>query len=203
MLVALCTFALAGALIVLLPGPDTLVVVRSILRGGRRRALATAAGILTGLAVWVSAAAFGLSAMLRASHLGYEVLKIAGAIYLVWLGVQALRLRSTDTAALPTGRGLVGTGYRAGLLTDLLNPKVGVFFVTFLPGFVPHGYPVGAASLAFGAVFIVETALYCVALIALAGRVTTWLHTPRLRRRLDTATGAVLIGFGVRLALES
>jgi threonine/homoserine/homoserine lactone efflux protein len=202
MVVAVATFAVAAALIVLLPGPDTLVVIRSILRGGRSRGIATAAGNLVGLAVWVAAAALGLSALLRASHVGYEVLRIAGAAYLVWLGVQAIRARRKPTEA-EARRGLIGTGFLAGLVTNLLNPKVGVFFVTFLPGFVPHGYAVGATSLLFGGVFIAETAMYWVLLLGLAARVTHWMGQPRIRRRLDTITGMVLIAFGVRLATES
>ena len=151
MLTAVLTFTFAATLIVLLPGPDTLVVLRNLLRHGRRRATLTVAGVLTGLAVWVGAAALGLSAVLRASHDAYAVLRVAGAVYLVWLGVASLRARRPalgppeELAGAGTGRsGLLGTGYGAGLATDLLNPKVGVFFVTFLPAFVPHGRPVGA-----------------------------------------------------------
>lgn len=202
---AVLTFALAAVLIVLLPGPDTLVVVRAILHGGRARAVTTSAGILTGLAVWVAAAALGLSAMLRASDLGYDVLRVAGACYLMWLGIQAFRVRRGGAhAAAPKGRGgILGTGFVAGLLTDLLNPKVGVFFVTFLPGFVPHGQSVGELSLVFGAIFIAETASYCAVLVGLATRVTGWLTRPSVRRRLDVITGAVLVAFGVRLATEA
>jgi threonine/homoserine/homoserine lactone efflux protein len=183
------------------------VLIRGMVRGGRPRGIATACGVLCGLTVWVTGAALGLAALLRASQVGYDVLRIAGAVYLVWLGVQSLLLRR-DRAAVttatdePARRGLLGTGFTAGLLTDLLNPKVGVFFVTFLPGFVPHGASVAWSSLLFGAIFIVETALYCALLLALAGRVTAWVNHPRTRRRLDAATGTVLIGFGIRLALE-
>ena len=197
--VALAAFSLAAMLIVLLPGPDTLVVVRELMRAGRRRAAQTVAGVLCGLAVWVAAAAFGLSALLRASHTGYVVLKIAGGAYLIWLGVQSLRLRRL---AEPSQRRLLGRGFVAGLATDLLNPKVGVFFVTFLPGFVPHGYSVGAVSVLFGAIFIAETALYFVVLLAVATPITRWLGDARIRRRMDAATGAVLIGLGIRLAAE-
>ncbi|MDT4944159.1 MAG: hypothetical protein QOH14_892 [Pseudonocardiales bacterium] len=205
MLVAVATFAVAAALIVLLPGPDTLVVVRSILRGGRSRGITTAAGNLVGLTVWVGAAALGLSALLRASHIGYEVLRIVGAAYLIWLGVQSIRLRRARREADGAeGRsGLLGTGFFAGLVTNLLNPKVGVFFVTFLPGFVPSGYSVGGTSLLFGAIFIFETAIYWVLLLGLAARVTRWMSEPRIRRRLDTVTGGILIAFGLRLAVES
>jgi threonine/homoserine/homoserine lactone efflux protein len=98
--------------------------------------------------------------------------------------------------------GSLGRGFVAGLSTDLLNPKVGVFFVTFLPGFVPHGYSVGAVSVLFGAIFIAETALYFTVLLAVSTAVTRWLGTAHIRRRMDAATGAVLIGLGIRLAAE-
>jgi len=229
MLTALVTFTLAATLIVLLPGPDTLVVLRNLMRHGRRRAGLTVAGVLCGLAVWVCAASLGLSALLRASHDAYSVLRLAGAAYLVWLGVQSLRSKRpalgttaeltgaeltdseltdselTDselTVGGPRRGGLLGTGFGAGLATDLLNPKVGVFFVTFLPAFVPHGKPVAATSLLFGTIFIVLTAAYFALLLALAGRIVSWMRDPWLQRRLDRATGLVLVGFGLRLALE-
>jgi threonine/homoserine/homoserine lactone efflux protein len=206
MLTASITFALAAALIVMLPGPDTLVVLRNLIRGGRRTATRTVVGVLSGLTVWVGAAAFGLAAVLHASEDAYTALRIVGACYLLWLGVQTLRTRSNPElasfdAAQPRRR-LLGTGYVAGLATDLLNPKVGVFFVTFLPGFVPSGTSVGSASLTFGAIFVVETALYFAFLLFLAGRITGWMRDAKIRRRLDWATGTVLIGFGVRLAVE-
>ena len=212
MVTALVTFACAAALIVLLPGPDTLVVVRNLIRGGRRSAALTVIGVLSGLTVWVVAAALGLAAVLRASHDGYTALRLVGAFYLIWLGVNALRIRyrpsnigpsTGDEVQIPDPpRRIVGTGYRAGLATDLLNPKVGVFFVSFLPGFVPAGHAVGPTSLMFGAIFVVETAEYFALLLALAARVTKWMSEPRVRRRLDRATGLVLIGFGLRIASE-
>lgn len=214
MVVAVAAFSLAAALIVLLPGPDTLVVVRELLRDGRARAAQTVAGVLCGLSVWVIAAALGLSALLRASQAGYVVLKIAGAAYLIWLGVQSLRMRRLTMAAergaptvgpgasASTRKRLLGRGFVAGFATDLLNPKVGVFFVTFLPGFVPRGYSVVGLSLLFGAIFILETALYFTVLLAVAKPVTRWMADHRIRRRMDTATGVVLIGLGVRLAVD-
>lgn len=202
-LIALAGFFVAAVLIVLLPGPDTLVVVRSIMRGGRRTGALTALGNLCGLTLWVGAAALGLAAVLRASEIGYDVLRVAGAVYLGWLGVQAWRNRGQIEQA-PRGRGgVLGTGFFAGLLTNLLNPKVGVFFVTFLPGFVPHGDSVGLTSLLFGAIFVALTAIYWVVLLGLAGTVTAWMSAPRVRRRLDMLTAAILIGFGARLVTES
>lgn len=200
MAVAVAAFSLAAALIVLLPGPDTLVVLRELVREGRGRATQTVAGVLCGLTVWVGAAALGLSALLRASHTGYLGLKIAGGAYLIWLGMQSLRARRLAPERPP--RRLLGRGFVAGFATDLLNPKVGVFFVTFLPGFVPSGYSVAAVSLLFGAIFIAETALYFTVLLAVAAPVTRWLADSRIRRRMDAATGLVLIGLGTRLAVE-
>jgi threonine/homoserine/homoserine lactone efflux protein len=206
MLTASVTFALAAALIVLLPGPDTLVVLRNLVRGGRRRAALTVVGVLCGLSVWVTAAALGMAALLHASENAYLALRVVGAVYLLWLGVQTLRSRSVPDlvpdrpAELPAGGS--GRGFGAGLATDLLNPKVGVFFVTFLPGFVPDGQSVGSASLAFGAIFVVETAAYFALLLFLAGRITGWLRDTTVRTWLDRATGTVLIGFGIRLVVE-
>jgi threonine/homoserine/homoserine lactone efflux protein len=208
-LTALLGFAAASVLIVLLPGPDTLVVVRNLLRGGRRRAVATVVGVLSGLVVWVVAASLGLSAMLRASHTGYDVLRYVGAAYLLWIGIQAVRSRARlmggpeAVAVAPRRHGpLLGSGYVAGLATDLLNPKVGVFFVSFLPGFIPHGADVGATSLALGAVFVLETLVYFVLLIGVADRVVGWMANERTRRVLDRAAGVVFIGFGLRLATD-
>jgi threonine/homoserine/homoserine lactone efflux protein len=205
-LAALLGFAVASTLIVLLPGPDTLVVVRNLLRGGRRRAIVTAIGVLSGLVIWVVAASLGLSALLRASHTGYDVLRYVGGAYLLFIGVQSLRGRSAPTGDVevePRKYGpLLGSGYFAGLATDLLNPKVGVFFVTFLPAFVPRGSDVGVTTLMLGAIFVFEALLYFVFLIGIADRVLRWMTDARTRRRLDKGAGLVFIGFGLRLATE-
>jgi threonine/homoserine/homoserine lactone efflux protein len=210
-LVALVSFTVASVLIVLLPGPDSLVVVRGLVRDGRRGGLTTAAGVLCGLAVWVGATVLGLSALLRASEVGYDALKIAGACYLLYLGVRSLlavRRPSADAVPVDVASGarpglLGGSGFGAGFLTDLLNPKVGVFFVSFLPGFVPHGAPVGWTTLAFGSWYAVLTALYFLGLVALSGTVSSWMGSPTVRRRLDALTGVVILGFGLRLATEA
>lgn len=204
MRLALTTFVIASALLVVLPGPDTLVILRSIVVGGRTRALRTVAGTCTGLVVWVAVAVLGLAAVLRASQDAYLALRVVGGAYLVWMGVQAFRSRGQEPLALDTGGGaLLRTGYVAGLATDLLNPKVGVFFVTFLPGFVPAGLSVPLTSLAFGGIFILETLVYGLVLIALSGPVVRWLGTPSVRRRLDVLMGGVFVAFGIRLATES
>jgi threonine/homoserine/homoserine lactone efflux protein len=210
-LVAFISFTLASVLIALLPGPDSLVVVRGLVRGGRPGGARTAAGVLCGLVVWVAATALGLSALLQASEVGYEVLKVAGACYLVYIGVRSLlSVRRPGGPVDAGGDGpmapapvLGGSGFTAGLVTDLLNPKVGVFFVSFLPGFVPQGYPVGWTTFALGTWFTVLTAVYFLGLIAVSGTVSSWMRSPRIRRRLDAVTGVVILGFGIRLATES
>ena len=196
-------FTVAAILIVLLPGPDTLVVLRNLLFGGRRQGSLTALGNLCGLAVWVCVATFGLAAALRASEVGYDVLRIAGAVYLTWLGIGALRARNAGLEITPGRRGLLGGGFPAGLLTNLLNPKVGVFFVSFLPGFIPAHHAIAGASLLLGSIFLALTALYWLVLLVLAGKVTAVMNRPTVRRRLNTVTGLVLVGFGLRLATES
>jgi threonine/homoserine/homoserine lactone efflux protein len=209
-LVELVSFTLASVLIVLLPGPDSLVVVRGLVRHGRRGGARTAVGVLGGLVVWVAATAHGLSALLQASEVGYEIIKIVGACYLVWIGVRSLlSIRRTTAEVAVEGDGpmapaplLGGSGFVAGFVTDLLNPKVGVFFVSFLPAFVPAGYPVGWTTFALGAWYAVLTACYFLGLIAVSGTVAGWMRSPRIRRRLDALTGMVLLGFGIRLATE-
>jgi threonine/homoserine/homoserine lactone efflux protein len=196
-------FLAASIVVILIPGPDTLVVLRNAL-AGKRAAARTAMGVLTGLSVWVTAAALGVTAILRASHDGYLALRIGGAIYLTCFGLQALRSRALGQSvdvSVPK-RSLVGRGYRAGLMTDLLNPKVGVFFVTFMPAFIPHGAPVAASTFGMGAVFVLLTGVYFAVMLAFLQRLLGWLRNERYRRRLNRATGLVLIGFGIRLAAE-
>ena len=191
MAVALLTFLAAATLVIVAPGPDTLLVTRNVFRRGRRGGLVTGAGTITGLALWSVAAARGLSALLAASEVGYNVVRVAGGLYLIWLGVQSLRSHGavpaapTEAPAMPMHH-----AYLSGVLSNLLNPKIGVFFVTFLPGFVPIGAPVGTTAALLGAVFVLETALWIVVLVWLVGRGTGWLSRQGVRRWLDRVTGA-------------
>lgn len=212
MLTTVTAFSVAAALLVVLPGPDTLAVVRGMIRGGRRRAIWTGLGGLTGLVIWVSITAAGLAAVLHASHAGYTALKWVGAAYLLWLGVQSFRSRTLSPVAEPGGTGATDPshirrrpfqGFTTGLATNLLNPKIGVLFVALLPGFVPSGHSVGAMSLLLGGIYVAETAVYVTVLIALSGTVVDWMARPRVRRRLDRLMGLVFVGFGVQLVAEA
>lgn len=210
--VALLSFAVAATVLIVLPGPDTTVVLRAIAGGGRGAAARTAAGVCCGLVVWLVVAAAGLSALLAASRTGYEVLKILGALYLGWLGARTLwSLRHRDSAAddgestsAPGGRKRLGhSGFVLGLATDVLNPKVGVFFVTFLPQFIPHTAPVTAYTLLLGALYIAGTAAWFALLVRLAARLGKWLRRPATQRWMQRVTGVALLGFAVGMVTEA
>ena len=206
MLANFAAFAIASALLAILPGPDTLIAIRSLIRGGRRLAVRTIAGTLSGLALWSLIAALGLAAALRASEGLYLALRVVGAIYLITFGIQSFRRRKVKTfkdEVNEAPKKFFEGGYLAGLLTNLLNPKVGVFFVTFLPGFIPEDQPVFATTLLLGLVFELVSAAYYVALLFLASVIVRWMSTDKVRSRLDKLTGGVLVALGLRLGLES
>ena len=215
MTAVLPAFAIASTLLILAPGPDSLLVLRNTVRHGRRAGWVTASGTLSGLLAWAVTAAFGLSALLRASQLGYDVLRLAGAGYLIWLGVSSLgpshRTHARPGAGLDPaapashapGRAGWGRVYLNGLLSNLFNPKIGVFFIAFLPGFIPAGAPTPLLPLVLGAWFIAETGAWLTALAWLAARGAGWLRRSAVQRWLERATGAALIGFGVRLAVSA
>jgi threonine/homoserine/homoserine lactone efflux protein len=208
-LVALGGFALAATILILAPGPDTVLVMRNSLRGGARTGISTAAGTVTGLATWALAATLGLSSLLAASRLGYDALRLAGAAYLLWLGVTTLRKRRPAAAASEQVPDRIADpewswrAYGNGVVSNVCNPKIGVFFVTFLPGFIPAGVSAPQFSLLLGAWFCVETALWLVVLVWMVDHGVGWLRRDTVQRRLEKLTGVVLIAFGVRLATES
>jgi len=203
------TFVPAAALLVIAPGPDSLLVLRNSARGGLRAGLATAAGTVTGLLVWAAAAALGLAALLRASEIGYMVVRWAGAAYLVYLGSQLIwrSRRGRGNGGNATGSSAVAhtrplADYLTGAGTNLLNPKVGIFFISFLPVFIPRGVPVAPAALLLGGIFLAEGIVWLTAIVLLGDRLNALVSRASVQRRMERLTGLVMIGFGVRLALE-
>lgn len=198
---ALALFVVAAGLLTITPGLDTALVLRTAAVEGPRRAALAALGILCGCLTWGLAVALGLGALLAASHAAYTVLKWAGAAYLAWLGINLLlRPRSKFDLAAPGARR--GNAWLRGFLTNLLNPKVGVFYVSFLPQFVPPHVP-AAPFIFLLAVIHVSMGLPWTALLILAtAPLKRWLQRPAVVRWLDRATGMVFLGFGARLALE-
>ncbi|WP_433170722.1 LysE family translocator [Actinoallomurus sp. CA-150999] len=196
----LLTFAGVAALLTLVPGPDSLLVLRTAIAYGRRSAFVAALGIQAGCLWWGAAAGFGLTAVLAASHTLYTVLRWAGAAYLLYLGVRLLvnREEKTGDAAESPGRGW----FLRGLLTNALNPKVGVFYLSLLPQFVPAGAPVLPWSLLLTGVHVAEGLAWCTVLTVLADRLGRLLRRPAVGRVLDRVAGTAFLGFALRLALR-
>lgn len=191
-----------AALLTITPGVDMALVARSALADGRRAALWTTGGIVSGLLVWASASAVGVAALLAASATAYDALRLAGAAYLVWLGVRSIARAGTPpppAAADPRGG---RSAYATGLLSNLANPKIVVFYSTVLPGFVPEGESVLAWSLLLAAIHAGMGLVWLSAYAWALHRARGVLERPRVRRTLDHATGAVLVALGLRLAAE-
>jgi threonine/homoserine/homoserine lactone efflux protein len=201
---ALLAFSVAAGLLTITPGLDTALVLRTAAAEGPKRAALAGLGIVTGCLAWGAAVALGLGALLAASTLAFTILKWAGAAYLVWLGLGLIlkpRQRfDLDAATAPAGDGLAWM--RRGLLTNLLNPKVGVFYVSFLPQFLPQGVPAGPFIFLLAALHAVMGLVWFAALIAATRPIAGALKRAAVVRWLDRLTGGVFLAFGLRLALE-
>lgn len=211
MLAALLAFTLAAAVLTVTPGLDTALVLRTAVVEGPGRALVAGLGICTGLFGWGLLVSAGLGALLAVSELAFDVLRIAGALYLLYLGTRLLlRLRapvSPMTVERKAGedRAIDAEQRRwfiRGLLTNLLNPKVGAFYVTFLPQFIPAGVNVVGFSLLLAAIHAVEGVLWFALLTRASTAARRWLVRPTVQRTLDGVTGGLFLLFGVRLAVE-
>ena len=181
------------------PGQDTALTIRNALTGGRRSGIFTAAGVATGQATWTIAAAAGVAALLQASGPAFTAVRLAGAAYLVYLGAQTLLgavrgRRKTHPPRRATARG----SFRQGVLSNLGNPKMAIFFTSLLPQFGASF----AAMLALGVVFCTMTFLWLIGYGIAVAKAGDVLRRPRIRRVIDAITGAVLAAFGVRLAFE-
>ena len=202
---ALLGFSIVAALMTLIPGVDTALILRSAIARGRGEALLAALGICTGVFVWGVAAAAGASAILAASSLAYHVLVYAGAAYLVFLGGQmihrSLRGKQLATIHVPVSHSRYRT-YLTGLVTNVLNPKIGVFYIAAIPQFTPAGTNALFMGMGLSAVHVALTLVWAVALVygvRIAGR---WLGSAKSVSWMDRITGTVLIGFGLKVALS-
>ncbi|GAA2628747.1 LysE family translocator [Actinomadura fulvescens] len=209
MLDGLVAFVVASLLVSMAPGPTTVVIMRQSARFGRSAGTAAVLGNETGWLLWSVTAALGLSALLQASRLAYDVMRIAGAVVLVCLGAKMVWQARRGTVLrsggeLPEGpRPSWWRSYRLGLLTNLANPKAAVFAVSFLPQFVPAGASVPAALLLLAlASTLIDLAWY-VAIVSLITRAKRYFQRPAIQRRLEYLSGTVLIGLALRLAAQA
>ena len=205
-LLPLIAFVVAAGVLTITPGVDTALVLRSSTLGGPRAGLAAGLGICGGLVIWGTGAAFGLTALLAASPLAFTLVKWLGAAYLMFLGLKLLvkprdSLAGVKASAGPASRRDFQAALKRGFLTNILNPKVGVFYVTFLPQFIPHGVSTAGFSLLLAGVHVFLTATWFCLLIALTIPLGRFLGRPPVVRALDRLTGCVFMGFGMKLAV--
>ena len=206
---ALLSFALVAGLLTIVPGLDTALVLRSAITQGRGHAYAVALGVNAGAMVWGVAAAVGASALLAASATAFTVLKVAGAAYMVWLGASLLlatvrktKASAAQDVALPAGASLIRSWIK-GAATNLLNPKVGVFYIAVIPQFIPDGASPLWMGVALAGVHNLLGLVWFTLLIFGTHVARRWLRTPRVTRATDRITGVALLGFGTTLALDA
>jgi threonine/homoserine/homoserine lactone efflux protein len=197
-----------SALVIMTPGQDTALTVRNALLGGRAAGVATAAGVAVGQGAWTLTASIGLTAVLVASEPVFVAIRLIGAAYLVYLGghtlLAAVRTNPVaDRAAVP-GRPILAPrrALRQGALSNLGNPKMAIFFSSLLPQFVTSGPTAGGAMLVLGLVFVSMTLAWLSAYAIVVSRAGHLLHRARIRRGFDAVTGAILVAFGLRLAVD-
>jgi threonine/homoserine/homoserine lactone efflux protein len=184
--------------VIVTPGQDTALTIRNTLSGGRRGGVLTALGVVSGQLTWALAASAGLSAMLLASRPLFTALRLVGAAYLVLLGAEALHAAVRGRPALSGGQGRRRAAYRQGVLSNLGNPKMVVFFTSLLPQFASSFGGMLVLGVAFAAITLTWLSLYA---YAVARARAVLMRTP-MRRALDTLAGLVLVSFGLRLAAE-
>ena len=190
------------ALLTISPGADMALVAKITLEQGRRAALLATIGICSGLFVHATASALGLSVILATSAEAFTIVKLAGAAYLVYLGVQALRSSFRDDVVAVAAARRAASPFLQGLLSNVLNPKVAVFYLTFMPQFMSPGDNVLIRSLAFAVAHAVMGTAWLTAYAYVLSRISVALARSGARRWLERVTGGVLIALGLRLALE-
>jgi threonine/homoserine/homoserine lactone efflux protein len=186
-----------SAVVIVTPGQDTALTIRNTLFSGRRSGILTAGGVAVGQAIWALAASAGIAALLRASAPAFEAVKFAGAAYLIWLGLQTIFRRSGEHRTAPAR---ARASFRQGVVSNLGNPKMAIFFTSLLPQFAPQ--PAFGSLFALGVIFSAMTFSWLTGYAFAVSKAGDFLRRPRIRRALDRVTGAVLIALGLRLAAE-
>ncbi len=199
---SLVAFTLAAALLTITPGLDTALVLRTAGSEGPRPALLAGLGICLGCLLWGAVVALGLGVLLAASELAYTLLRWAGGAYLVYLGIRLIA-GNRDRFALDDDKSETGSAwFWRGLLTNILNPKVGIFYVSFLPQFVPVDASVPATTLLLAAIHSALGLIWFAALILATQPIAAALRRPPVVRTLDRLTGGLFLLFGARLVLS-
>ncbi len=203
---ALLAFTAAAVLLTITPGLDTMMLLRMVLGGGRRAGVFGGFGTTLGCLVWGAASIAGLTALLVTSRLAYDVVRWAGALYLLWLGGSALwrSWRGRAVAAeVPAPRVTPGQALRIGFTTNVLNPKIGVFYLSLLPQFLPADTgAAGWAALLVG-IHVGVGQVWQLVVVWLAGRAAVVLTRPRVKELTERLTASVLIGFGLKVAFDT
>jgi len=197
-------FIIMSICLIILPGPDTAMATKNTLTSGKIGGVKTVFGTCIALLIHTLAAVIGLSAIIVKSALLFSIFKYVGAIYLVYLGIKALlSLNSIDTNELPMKRADENSScFRQGFLTNLLNPKIAVFFLTFLPQFLNPSHNTFIQLLVMGLTYLVLTIIWFAFYIFLIDKISAFMKKPKTQRYIQGLTGIVLIGFGIKLALE-
>lgn len=198
---SLIAFTLAAALLTVTPGLDTALVLRTAASEGARRAVLAGLGICVGCLMWGAVVALGLGVLLAASELAYTMLRWIGAGYLFYLGIKLIASRREDLGFENGAAAGHNNWFWRGLLTNALNPKVGIFYVSFLPQFVPESANVPATTLLLAAIHAALGLLWFAALILATQPIARALRRPPVIRTLDRLTGGLFLLFGARLAL--
>jgi RhtB (resistance to homoserine/threonine) family protein len=199
------TFLVLSLFVVMSPGIDTALITKRTISDGRTDGYKMALGITAGSLVHTFAAAFGLSAILMQSAAAFEIIKYAGAIYLIYLGVSSFISRKKKQAASeeqPVAPDMKKSAFKQGLFSNVLNPKVAMFFLTFLPQFVKAGENTAQQLIIMGVIYTLLSIAWFFIYVFFINYLREWLMSPKVQRVMDKATGLVLIGFGLKLAFD-
>lgn len=201
----LVAFTTLSFVVAVTPGPDSLLVLRHTLQRGRREGVRIGTGAASGSLVWGVCSALGLTALLAASARSYRAVELAGAAYLVVLGVQGWRTKhpatGPDRGTSPRDRSSV-MGFRAGLLSSALNPKLGLFFLAVMPQFIPPRASATGYALTYAAIDSLVALAWLAALAWIGDKASAWIRLPSVKLTLDRVTGGALIGIGLKVAVQ-